>query len=143
MEVEAAARLRGITNIRFLPPQPAEKLSESLSAADAHLVTMRPNLCGLVVPSKVYGVLAAGRPCLFVGPADSEAARLLRETDSGFVIEPGRSAELASVILDWAGDPTLHAAACRKARIAGAACTVENAVGEFDSLLRSLFTSKT
>jgi len=142
MEVEAAARLKGIDNIRFLPPQPAEKLSESLSAADAHLVTMRSNLRGLVVPSKVYGVLAAGRPCLFVGPADSEAARLLRETESGIVIEPGRPAELASAILDWSGDPTLHAAACRKARIAGAGCTLENAVAEFDSLLRSLTKSK-
>ena len=138
LEVETAARLRGIDNIRFLPPQPAEKLSESLSAADAHLVTMRPNLCGLVVPSKVYGVLAAGRPCLFVGPADSEAARLIRETDSGFVIEPGQSAQLASEILDWVGNPTLHAAACRKARIAGVACTVQNAAEAFEEMLRGL-----
>lgn len=138
LEVEAAARLRGIDNIRFLPCQPADKLSESLSAADAHLVTMRPNLCGLVVPSKVYGVLAAGRPCLFVGPSDSEAARLIRETEAGFVIAPGQSAELASAILDLAGDPALHAAACRKARIAGAACTVQNAAGAFDEMLRSL-----
>lgn len=138
LEVETAARLRGINNIRFLPPQPAEKLSESLSAADAHLVTMRPNLCGLVVPSKVYGVLAVGRPCLFVGPADSEAARLIRETDSGFVIEPGQSAQLASEILDWVGNPTLHATACRKARIAGAACTVQNAAESFEEMLRGL-----
>lgn len=138
VEVEAAARLRGIDNIRFLPPQPADNLSESLSAADAHLVTMLPNLSGLVVPSKVYGVLASGRPCMFLGPSDSEAARLLRETDSGVVIEPGQPAQLASAILDWAGDQTLHAAACRKARIAGATCTVENAVAEFDGLMRSL-----
>ncbi len=141
-EVEAAARLRGIDNIRFLPSQSAEKLSESLSAADAHLVTMRPNLCGLVVPSKVYGVLAAGRPCLFVGPSDSEAARLIRETDSGFVVEPGQSAQLASEILDWAGNPTLHAAACRKARIAGAACTVQNAAESFEEMLRGLTSEK-
>jgi glycosyltransferase involved in cell wall biosynthesis len=140
--VEAAARLRGIDNIRFLPSQPPDKLSESLSAADAHLVTMRPNLCGLVVPSKVYGVLAAGRPCLFVGPADSEAARLIRETDSGFVVEPGQSAQLASEILDWVGNPTLHAAACRKARIAGAACTVQNAAKAFEEMLRGLALEK-
>ena len=138
LEVEAAARLRGIDNIRFLPSQSVEKLSESLSAADAHLVTMRQNLCGLVVPSKVYGVLASGRPCLFVGPGDSEAARLIRETDSGFVVEPGQSAQLASEILDWAGNPTLHAAACRKARIAGAACTVQNAAEAFEEMLRGL-----
>jgi colanic acid biosynthesis glycosyl transferase WcaI len=142
VEVEAAARLRGIDNIRFLPSQPADKLSESLSAADAHLVTMRTNLCGLVVPSKVYGVLAAGRPCLFVGPADSEAARLIRETDSGFVVEPGQSSQLASEILDWAGNPTLHATACRKARIAGAMGTAHNAAEAFDEMLRNLASEK-
>jgi hypothetical protein len=95
-----------------------------------------------VVPSKIYGVLAAGRPCLFVGPADSEAARLLRETDSGFVVEPGQSAQLASEILDWASDPTLHATACRKARIAGAACTAQNAAEAFDEMLRNLSSEK-
>ncbi|MEN9468979.1 MAG: hypothetical protein RL630_712 [Verrucomicrobiota bacterium] len=142
VEVEAAARLRGIDNIRFLPSQPADKLSESLSAADAHLVTMRTNLCGLVVPSKVYGVLAAGRPCLFVGPADSEAARLIGDTDSGFVVEPGQSSQLASEILDWAGNPTLHAAACRKARIAGAMGTAHNAAEAFEEMLRNLASEK-
>jgi len=142
MEVEAAAHLRRIDNIRFLASQPADKLSESLSAGDAHLVTMRPNLCGLVVPSKIYGVLAAGRPCLFVGPADSEAARLLQETDSGFVVAPGQSAQLASEILDWASHPTMHAAACRKARIAGAACTAQNAAEAFDEMLRNLASEK-
>jgi hypothetical protein len=99
---------------------------------------MRTILCGLVVPSKIYGVLASGRPCLFVGPTESEAARLLHETDSGFVVEPGQAAQLASEILDWASNPTLHAAACRKARIAGASCTLHNAAEAFDKMLRNL-----
>ena len=131
---------RSLSNVRFLPSQPASKLSESLSAADAHIVTMRPNLCGLVVPSKVYGVLAAGRPCLFVGPKDSEAARLILETGAGSVIESGNPSSLAGMILDWMNDAPAHAAACRRARVAGAACTVENAVESFDEMLRSLCT---
>jgi glycosyltransferase involved in cell wall biosynthesis len=138
--VEGEAMRRSLSNVRFLPSQPASKLSESLSAADAHIVTMRPNLCGLVVPSKVYGVLAAGRPCLFVGPKDSEAARLILETGAGSVIESGNPSSLAGMILDWMNDAPAHAAACRRARVAGAACTVENAVESFDEMLRSLCT---
>lgn len=137
-EVEAAAAARGLKNMLFLPPHPAERLSEGLCAADAHLVTMGPNLCGLVVPSKFYGVLAAGRPCLFVGPPECEAARAIRETGAGATFLPGESAKLAGAILDWAGDPAEHAAACRRARVAGAASTAQNAASEFDELLRSL-----
>lgn len=137
-EVETDAASRGLKNMLFLPPQPVERLSESLCAADAHIVTMRSNLCGLVVPSKFYGVLAAGRPCLFVGPQDCEAARSIRETGAGATFLPGESAKLAGAILDWANDPAEHAAACRRARVAGAACTAQNAADEFDELLRSL-----
>ena len=136
-ELQRAAAAKGLSNIRFLPSQPASKLSESLSAADAHLVTMRPNLCGLVVPSKVYGVLAAGRPCLFIGPSDSEAARLITEQDAGFVIDPAKPADLAGILLDWASDPVSHAAACRRARIAGASTTSQNAAVDFEEMLRS------
>ena len=59
---------RGLSNVQLLPFQPKARLAESLSAADVHLVTMQPEVEGLVVPSKVYGVLAAGRPCVFLGP---------------------------------------------------------------------------
>jgi len=99
---------------------------------------MRPNLCGLVVPSKVYGVLAAGRPCLFIGPLESEAARLISEQDAGLVIDPAKPSDLAGILLDWASDPIVHAAACRRARIAGASATSQNAAEEFESMLRSL-----
>ena len=141
-EVEGEAARRGLDNIRFLPGQPAEKLSESLSAADAHLVTMRMNLCGLVVPSKIYGVLAAGRPCLFVGPGDSEAARLIVESKAGGVIEPGKSSALAGAILDWVLDPAEHAAACRRARIAGSLLTAKAAVDDFNEMLGNLLPQK-
>jgi glycosyltransferase involved in cell wall biosynthesis len=136
--VQQAAEARNLSNIRFLPSQPAGKLSESLSAADAHLVTMRQNLCGLVVPSKVYGVLAVGRPCLFVGPRESEAARILLEHDAGSVIEPGQPAALAGAILDWVLDPAAHAAACRRARVAGASTGLREAIADFEEMLLSL-----
>jgi colanic acid biosynthesis glycosyl transferase WcaI len=137
-EVEDEARRRGLGNMRFLSPQPREALAESLSAAEAHLVTMRSNLCGLVVPSKFYGVLAAGRPCLFVGPEESEVARVIRESRAGWVVAPGDGKELAAAILKWMENPGLHAAACRSAREAGVEATVDGAVRGFMEMFESL-----
>ena len=90
--------LRGLQNVRFLPSQPAENLGESLAAADLHLVTMHQGMEGLVVPSKFYGVMVSARPCLFVGPADSEVAQVITELGVGEVICPGDSMRLVSVI---------------------------------------------
>lgn len=133
-----AAKSRGLANIRFLPPQPAECLADSLAAADAHLVSLRSALCGLVVPSKVYGALASGRPVFFVGPASSEAARLITEHGAGVVVEPGRAADLAGVILDWLADPAAHQVFCRKAMLAGSAGTVDDAAQSFDGMLEEI-----
>ena len=101
---EEASRL-GLRNMRFISSQPVASLSESLGAGDLHLVTMREGTSGLVVPSKFYGVLAAGRPCLFVGPADSEVALAIREGGLGEVVAPGEAGLLADSILRYRSDP--------------------------------------
>ena len=137
-EVQAEAFRRGLGNMRFLPAQPREQLAESLSAADAHLVTMRANLCGLVVPSKFYGVLTAGRPCIFVGPGNSEVARVIKESGVGRVLDPGDGVGLAAAIAGWMDDPSSHADVCRNASEAGAEATSERAIRSFGNLLESL-----
>ena len=68
---------RHLTSVVFKPYQSRELLSQSLSAADVHLVSLRPELEGLIVPSKFYGITAVGRPTLFIGDRDGEIARLL------------------------------------------------------------------
>jgi len=97
-------RAERLPNVRFAGYAPREELSESLSSADAHLVTLLPELEGLIVPSKFYGVLAVARPVLFVGAPDGELARIIRAHDCGFVIEPGDGVALASRIRELAGD---------------------------------------
>jgi glycosyltransferase involved in cell wall biosynthesis len=99
-----AIRAERLPNVRFAGYAPRETLSESLSSADAHLVTLRPELEGLIVPSKFYGVLAVARPVLFVGAPDGELARIIRTHDCGFIIEPGHSDALAAHIRALAGD---------------------------------------
>jgi colanic acid biosynthesis glycosyl transferase WcaI len=97
-------RQEQLPNVRFAGYAPRERLSESLSSADAHLVTLLPSLEGLIVPSKFYGVLAVARPVLYIGARDGELARIIKAHDCGFVIEPGNGEELARRIRELAGD---------------------------------------
>ena len=112
---EAETVRRGLATVRFLPFQPAERLAESLGAADVHLVAMDEALAGLVVPSKLYGALAAGRPVVFVGPEASEAARLVREHACGTVVAgvapDALGAAIAGALAVWAADPEARLAA--------------------------------
>jgi colanic acid biosynthesis glycosyl transferase WcaI len=97
-------------NTTFLPPQPWDDLRVSLAAADLHLASMESNLTGLVVPSKVYGALALGRPCLLLGPVDGEAARLVIDSGAGRVLEAASGPELAAVLDHLEHDATAWAA---------------------------------
>lgn len=92
--LEMQARARCLANFRFVPYQPREALSDSLAAGDVHLVSLRPELEGLLVPSKLYGILAAGRPVVFIGDPDGELARLIATTEIGVSITSGDAAGL-------------------------------------------------
>jgi colanic acid biosynthesis glycosyl transferase WcaI len=95
--VELAERLEA-DHVRFLGYQPRELLSLSLSAADVHVVGLARGLSGYVVPSRLYGILAAGRPVIVAADADSETARVVQEQGCGVVVPPGRPELLAQAI---------------------------------------------
>jgi glycosyltransferase involved in cell wall biosynthesis len=97
-DLEELAAGLGADRVRFLPYQPREVLSQSLAAADAHFVGLAGGLSGYVVPSRLYGVLAAGRPAIVAADEDSEPARLVREVECGLAVPPGRPDLLAGVI---------------------------------------------
>lgn len=101
---EQAVRARGLNSVIFKPYQARDRLAESLSAADVHLVSLRPELEGLIVPSKIYGVLAVGRPTVFIGDRDGEIARLIACHDCGLSIPQGEAQDLARAVLDLAQD---------------------------------------
>lgn len=79
----------GLPNVHFLPFQPAERLAATLHAGDVSLITLRPRFEGIVVPSKSYGPMAVGRCLLFIGPEQSEIARMIAEHGVGVVVPPG------------------------------------------------------
>ncbi len=80
------------TNVRFAPFADEAALPARLAAADLHLISLQPEWAGVVVPSKFFGALAAGRPVLYAGPADSEIARWVARHDVGLVVGDGDAA---------------------------------------------------
>jgi putative colanic acid biosynthesis glycosyltransferase WcaI len=95
--VELADRLDA-DGVRFLGYQPREMLPLSLSAADVHVVGLASGLAGYVVPSRLYGILAAGRPVIVAADPDSETARVVEEEGCGVVVPPERPELLAQAI---------------------------------------------
>lgn len=116
--VESESAHNGLTNVTFQPYQPRSLLAASLSAADAHLVTLQESLEGLIVPSKFYGIAAAGRPTLSVGDANGEIARHLTSHNCGVAIRTGDAAGLAHAIRMLRDDPARAATLGRNARAA-------------------------
>jgi glycosyltransferase involved in cell wall biosynthesis len=97
-ELQELARELGADSVRFLPYQPRETLSQSLSSADVHVVGLARGLAGYVVPSRLYGILAVARPVIVAADADSEPARLVDRVGCGVVVPPGEPAALADAI---------------------------------------------
>lgn len=137
---EDAAARRGLRNLRRLPWQPAGRLAECLSAADLHLVAMDPAAEGMLVPSKLAGVQAAGRPCLFLGPAGSEAAA--RVAGCGLVIDPFDGSAIADAVRAYAADPGRCAAEGARAARQSAAWTADRAATVFTGLAQRLVAER-
>jgi colanic acid biosynthesis glycosyl transferase WcaI len=106
-QVERAVSELGLRNCLFQPYQPRERLSESLSAPDVHLVSLQPQLEGLIVPSKIYGIAAAGRPVIFIGDPDGEVARLISGCNFGFSVPVGADEQLVEQIDKLVSEPDL------------------------------------
>ncbi len=88
----------GATNVRFLPYQPRERLPESLASADVHYLGLAEGLAGYVVPSRINGILAAGRPVLVAADANSESAQVVADAACGLRVPPGDPIALAGAI---------------------------------------------
>lgn len=106
------------TNLTFLPYQPRERLNDLLNLADVHLVSQSPRFTGIVVPSKLFGILAAGKPSVMVGPQDAESGRILLKHQAGFVTAPGKPDELIAALTRLKDDATLRESMGSRARAA-------------------------
>ncbi len=115
-ELKAFCEAHGIGSLELAPYVQRASLSETLGSGDVGLVTQRDACCGTVVPSKVYGLLAAGRPVLFIGPREATPARIVRRFGCGWHVACGDVDGLTRLLLRLAEDRGEIAAAGQRAR---------------------------
>jgi colanic acid biosynthesis glycosyl transferase WcaI len=98
MKPQIQAMAQGCSAIRFLPFRPASEIPLVLSSGDMHVVTVKRGLEGVVVPSKLYPTLAAGRPVLGIAPEECDVVRTIRATGCGIAANPDDPASVADAI---------------------------------------------
>jgi colanic acid biosynthesis glycosyl transferase WcaI len=114
MKAALQAASAGLANVHLLPLQPTERLAELLDMADIHLLPQSPDAADLVLPSKLSGMLASGRPVIATVGADTEIAGIVNQC--GLVVPPENRAELSAAIVRLADDRTLRLELGRSAR---------------------------
>jgi colanic acid biosynthesis glycosyl transferase WcaI len=111
-------RAEGLANVSVRGYVPESQLGESLAACDVHLVTLMPQFEGLIVPSKFYGVAAAGRAVIFIGDPDGEIARAIATHGCGVTVAAGDAEGLVAAIRDLRSSPEKLRAMGEQARVA-------------------------
>lgn len=112
---------RELYNVTVMNYQPRSELPISLNACDISLISFVPGMAGVSVPSRMYNVMAAGKPIIGIADADSELARVIHEEDIGWVIAPGHIDELRMAILEARDNPGRVAQMGQRARRAAEA----------------------
>jgi colanic acid biosynthesis glycosyl transferase WcaI len=137
-DLEARVRDLGLTNVRFLPFASRADLGLSFASADVFLVSLQRGLAGYIVPSKLYGILAAGRPYVAAVEEDCEVASITRGHDCGLVAEPGNAADLAAKIRVLHGDRVRTARLGASARQASRLFDRRLQVGRYMDVFRAV-----
>jgi glycosyltransferase involved in cell wall biosynthesis len=129
---------RGLTNVQFFPYTAKDRLHESFAAADAFLVALKPGIEGYIVPSKVYGILAAGRPYIAALDPSAEPAAIVREYGCGLLAAPGDPDALAAAIAAMYDDPSATRLMGQRARAAALQFDRRAAVARYYDLFQRI-----
>jgi glycosyltransferase involved in cell wall biosynthesis len=129
---------RDLPNVKFAPFRPAEQVAHVMMAGDLHIITVKRGLEGVVVPSKLYSTLAAGRPTLVVAPPESDAARIVVESGCGVAADPDDPAAVAAAIRELRAQPLRLAEMGRRARETAAKYARVNELERFVAIIESV-----
>jgi colanic acid biosynthesis glycosyl transferase WcaI len=127
-----------LQNVRFVNYQPREQMPWTYATADICLISLRHGLAGYIVPSKMYTILAAGRPYIAAVEDDCEVAHLTRLHQCGLTVPPGDGEGIAAAIRRLADDAALRRAMGVRAREASLNYTRQRQVALHAGLLREL-----
>ena len=134
--LESAAR--ELPNVKFAPFRPVAELPHVMMAGDLHIVTVKRGLEGVVVPSKLYSILAAGRPIIVVAPAECDAARIVVESGCGVAADPDDPAAVAAAIRELRAQPVRLGEMGRRARETAAKYARVNELNRFVAIIESV-----
>lgn len=137
-DLQAIAERRDLRNVLFLPYQPREAMDQSYATADVSLISLKRGLAGVIVPSKLYNVLASGRACVAAVEADCEVAEIIQRSRCGHVVPPGDASALRTRIVELAGDAEGRADMGERARAAALEFDRPRQVAAYDALLRQV-----
>jgi colanic acid biosynthesis glycosyl transferase WcaI len=141
--LEAQVRALGLTNVTFLPFQPRERLPWLRAASDVQVALYKPGSARYSMPSKVYEIMASGRPVLASADEHSDLWNLVVDTECGICIEPDDPAQLASAVLKLYRDPPLRIRMGKRGRLAAERnYSRMRVVAKYDELIRSIHTSE-
>ena len=137
-DLQDMAARRDLRNVMFLPFQPRETMDQSYATADVSLISLKRGLAGVIVPSKLYNVLASGRACVAAVEQDCEVADIIQRGNCGYVVDPGDAAALRARVVELAANRQRAQAMGVAARNAALAFDRPKQVAAYDALLREV-----
>ena len=133
--------MQGLANVHHLHLKPVERLNDWLNSADIHLLPQKAEAAGLVLPSKLLGILASGRPVVASSPAGSELAGLADQ--AGVCVPPGDAMAFAAALRQLISSPQRRADAGRQARtLVEQRFGMEAVLGRFEQQLLALTSNR-
>jgi glycosyltransferase involved in cell wall biosynthesis len=134
--LEQSVHDRGLRNVTILPYQPRESLEISLNACDVAVLSFVPGMAGVSVPSRMYNIMAAGRPILAAADPESELAQLVREERIGWIVPPDVPERIAAAVVDAQRDvDALRVMGARAREAAEAKYSYEFVISAYRGLL--------
>lgn len=132
----SARSMYNLDNIRLMPPQPRHALKGLMESGDVHLVVMRDDAAGMLLPCKFYSALAVNRPMVFAGPAECDIAKIIVRNNAGKVVKPHDGKALATAIAELRGDADTWFAAQDGTKAALVGRTSKDAFAKWTDMIR-------
>ncbi|MEK9285523.1 glycosyltransferase family 4 protein [Bradyrhizobium sp. ISRA442] len=133
--LQASQKAVGLSNVTLVEPVAEHQLADFLAAADLWIIPYRAGMLGVSVPSRLYNLLAVGRPIIALAEPGSEAALIVEDEGIGWVVPPERPQDLASAILSAAADPAATTRMGRKAAASAETYTARQALGAYREII--------